>query len=305
MGIALDQFGAVITAMVTAFDENEALDIDATVTLAKKLADDGNSALVVSGTTGEASTLTDPEKILLWETLSSELTIPIIAGSGSNETAHSITMTKHASEVGVAGILAVAPYYNRPPQSGIYGHFNAMAKATSLPVFVYDIPVRTGRKVAGTTLMKVIADNSNVVALKDAAGDPAATASLIPQLPSYFDVYSGDDSLTLPLLSVGAVGVIGVATHWATDLFREMIEAFSSGDVKRAIEVNQALLASYDYETGEAAPNPIPTKVMMNYLGLSVGGCRLPMGDAPAGHVEVAKRVADELASFRSKLIIK
>ncbi len=305
MGAALDQFGAVITAMVTAFDSNDELDIDATVKLAKKLAADGNSALVISGTTGEASTLTDPEKITLWETLASELTIPIIAGSGSNETAHSITMTKRATNAGVAGILAVAPYYNRPPQSGIYGHFDAMASATSLPVFVYDIPIRTGRKVAASTLKRVIADHANVVALKDAAGDPSATAALIPGLPSYFDVYSGDDSLTLPLLSVGAVGVIGVATHWATDLFRDMIEAFSKGDNRRAIEVNQALLSSYEYETGEVAPNPIPTKVIMNYLGMNVGRCRLPMGDAPKGHEEVAKRVVDELAISRSKLNIK
>lgn len=294
MGLGEREFGRVITAMITAFDQNGALDVDETIRIARFLQDRGNSALVVSGTTGEGSTLTDPEKLELWKSISEAVTIPVIAGSGSNDTPHSIHMTKSASRLGIAGILAVAPYYNRPPQSGIFGHLDAIADATSLPVIVYDIPIRTGRKIAPETLFRLVEENSNLIGLKDATGDPSATAAILARLGSSFDVYSGDDSLTLPLMSIGACGVIGVATHWATPIFSEMIDSFVRGDLERAINLNRMLLTSYAFETSERAPNPIPTKVIMRELGFSAGDCRLPMGKAPEGlDVEAAQLLAE------------
>ena len=305
MGIVAREFGSLITAMVTAFDADGELDLGATVEVAKFLEASGNSALVLTGTTGEASTLTDSEKIAIWEAVANNVTIPVIAGSGSNDTPHSAHMTRAASETGVAAILAVAPYYNRPPQSGILGHFEAIASSTSLPVIIYDIPIRTGRKVAAETLYQLVARNTNVVALKDAAGSPAATAEVAAHLGAQFDIYSGDDSLTLPLLSIGAAGVIGVATHWASPFFAEMIAAFARGDTSRAIAVNAALFGSYNYETSESAPNPIPTKVMMRQLGFSVGACRLPLG-APREGLEIeAARVLAELKGAGEDLMIK
>ena len=305
MGTAADLFGPVITAMVTAFDDGGALDVDKTVRIARFLQSQGNTALVLTGTTGEASTLTDDEKIAIWEAVVAAVTIPVVAGSGSNDTAHSVHMTAAAERVGAAGILAVAPYYNRPAQSGMAGHFRAVANATKLPVVLYDIPVRTGRKVAGETVVALANELPNLVALKDAAGSPAATAELLGQAKRGFDVYSGDDSLTLPLLSIGAAGVIGVATHWATPYFAAMVDAFAGGDVARAAEINRALVPSYNFETSEAAPNPIPTKAMMSLLGHAAGDCRLPLGQGPDWLAGKAAGVLAGLADAGAELDIK
>lgn len=294
------RFGRVITAMITAFDSNGELDVAETVRMAKWLQEQGNEGLVVSGTTGEASTLTDPERLALFEAVSSAVTIPVIAGTGSNDTAHSVHLTKEASTLGIAGILAVGPYYNRPSQAGIAAHINAMAGATNLPVVVYDIPVRTGRKISTANLVTMARDTKNIVALKDAGGNPGETANVIAQAPSDFEVYSGDDGLTLPLLAVGAVGVIGVATHWSAPEHRRMMSAFFSGNVAEAQRVNAALLESYAYETGEEAPNPLPSKEMMKLHGFMVGDARLPMGAAPEWVAERARVVKANIESFRS-----
>ncbi len=275
------RFGRVLTAMATAMNSAGEVDYDRTVELARWLVDNGSEGLVVTGTTGEAPTLTDDEKIGLWEAVSAAVTVPVIAGSGSNDTLHSIHMTKRAKEVGVSGALIVTPYYNRPPQSGLLAHFEVVAKSSDLPVIIYDIPIRTGRKVENETLLELIRRCPNVVALKDAAGDPANTSKLVPDLPDYFELFSGDDGLTLPLLSIGAVGVIGVATHWAAFGYREMISSFITGDDSRARRINEALLASVEFESKADAPNPIPVKALLNVLGLEVGEARLPMGSPP------------------------
>ncbi len=209
------RFGRVLTAMVTPFDADGALDLDGARTLARYLQDHGNEGLVVAGTTGEAPVLTDSERLDLFAAVVEAVTIPVIAGSGTNDTAHSIHMTKEASRLGVAGILAVCPYYNRPSQAGIEAHIRAVAASTDLPVVVYDIPVRTGRKITSATLLRLAREVPNIVGLKDAAGNPAETANVIAQAPAGYEVYSGDDGLTLPLMAVGAVGVIGVATAWS------------------------------------------------------------------------------------------
>ena len=288
--------------MITPFDASGALDLNEAVRLAKWLQDNGNDGLVISGTTGESSTLTDAEKLSLWEAVINAVTIPVIAGSGSNDTAHSVHMTKEVTKMGAAGILAVGPYYNRPPQSGLEGHITAMANATTLPVVVYDIPVRTGRKISTQTLAKLANTVPNIKALKDAAGAPAETANLMAQVPKDFELYSGDDGLTLAFLAYGGSGVIGVATHWSAPEHQAMITAFKKGDVALARKYNDILLESYAFETGDDNPNPIPSKVMMNHLGFKVGDCRLPMGPPPAGLADRAAVVHANLQKAREAL---
>lgn len=295
-------FGQVLTAMITPFDASGGLDLNEAVRLAKWLQDNGNDGLVISGTTGESSTLTDAEKLSLWEAVINAVTIPVIAGSGSNDTAHSVHMTKEVTKLGAAGILAVGPYYNRPPQSGLAGHITAMANATTLPVVIYDIPVRTGRKISTQTLAKLANTVPNIKALKDAAGAPAETANLMAQVPKDFELYSGDDGLTLAFLAYGGTGVIGVATHWSAPEHQAMITAFKKGDVALARQYNDILLESYAFETGDDNPNPIPSKVMMKYLGFNVGDCRLPMGPPPAGLADRAAVVHANLQKAREAL---
>ncbi|MGI9602398.1 MAG: 4-hydroxy-tetrahydrodipicolinate synthase [Acidimicrobiales bacterium] len=285
------RFGQVLTAMVTPFDDGGALDLDAAQTLARWLVENGNDGLVVAGTTGESATLSHSEQGELIAAVADAVDVPVIAGAGSNDTRAAVDLTERATSAGATAILQVTPYYNRPSQAGLEAHFRAAAGATDLPVMLYDIPGRTGRKIATNTLLKLAHDVDNIVALKDAAGDPAETARFIAEAPGGFEVYSGDDKFTLPLLSVGAVGVVGVATHWAANEMGAMIGAFRAGEVDRAIELNQTLLASWEYETGDDAPNPVPTKALLKVLGLAVGDCRLPMGPEPADQADRAREV--------------
>ena len=285
------RFGKVLTAMVTPFGDDGSLDLDGAAQLARWLVDNGSDGLVVAGTTGEAPTLTHDEQIELVGAVVAAVDVPVVAGAGSNDTAAAVELTERAAAAGAHGILQVAPYYNRPSQAGLFRHFRTVAAATHLPVLIYDIPVRTGRKVDTATLLELAHGVDNIVGLKDAAGDPAETAKLIAQAPDDFEVYSGDDSLTLPLLAVGAVGVIGVATHWSGAEHADMIAAFEKGDVAAARQINASLIPSYDYETGLAAPNPIPAKAMMRLIGLPVGRCRPPMDVEPDGLAEAAAEV--------------
>ncbi|MGI8983272.1 MAG: 4-hydroxy-tetrahydrodipicolinate synthase [Acidimicrobiales bacterium] len=285
------RFGAVITAMVTPFDAEGAIDLDAAAEVARWLAGHGSDGLVVAGTTGEGSTLTDDEKLDLWRAVADAVTIPVIANTGSNDTAHSVHLTAQAAGLGAAGVLAVAPYYNRPSQAGIEGHFRAIAGATDLPVMLYDIPVRSSRKISHEVIVRLAREVPNMAGVKDAAADVAATARLIAAVPAGFEVYSGNDDHTLALLALGAVGVVGVATHWIGLEMAELVAAASKGDLAHAREINGRLLDSYLFESGDSTPNPIPAKAMMRILGLAVGECRLPMGPAPAGLEDRAREV--------------
>jgi 4-hydroxy-tetrahydrodipicolinate synthase len=288
--------------MVTPFDAEEKLDLDGSVALARHLVASGSDALVVAGTTGEGSVLSDAEKLALFEAVAGAVSAPVIANTGSNDTAHSVELTREASRLGVAGILAVTPYYSRPSQEGIAAHFRAIAEVTTLPVLVYDIPVRTGRRVARETMLGLAREVANIVGVKDAAGDVAGSARLIAEAPAGFELLSGDDSLTLALLAQGASGVVGVATHWAGREHQAMISAFLSGDVERARRVQSILLESFRFETSEATPNPLPAKAMLRVLGLPAGQCRAPMGPAPAGLDEAAAEVLDRLAAASAAL---
>ncbi|MGH9124937.1 MAG: 4-hydroxy-tetrahydrodipicolinate synthase [Acidimicrobiales bacterium] len=293
------RFGAVLTAMVTPFDADGALDVDGAVTLARWLVAHGSQGLVLAGTTGESPVLSDDEKVSLWDAVAAAVAVPVVAGSGTNDTAHSVELTRRAAEVGVAGILAVTPYYNRPSQAGLDGHFRAVAEASNLPVLIYDIPVRTGRKVATDTLVRLAREVPNIVGVKDATANPAESARLVAEAPVDFDLYSGDDAMTLPLLAVGAAGVVSVASHWAGPEIGDLVSSFFKGDVDRARAINARLLESWRWQSGDLTPNPIPAKAMMRALGLPAGQCRLPMGLAPEGleqlGLEVLGRLRPEL----------
>ena len=289
------RFGSVITAMVTPFTDDGEVDHEGAAELARWLVDQGNDALVVTGTTGEAACLTDPEQIEVWRTVRAAVDVPLIAGSGTNDTRHAAELTAFAADAGMDAVLLVTPYYNRPSQAGIEAHFRHVCAATPLPVIVYDIPVRTGRKISDELILRLAEEIPNVVGLKDAAGDPGATAAIIADAPAGFEVFSGDDALTLPLLAVGAVGVIGVATHWCAPVMAEMVRAFSSGDIARARELNARMLESFAFETGDLNPNPVPTKAMLRALGRPAGPCRPPMGFGPADLEQRALGVHDRL----------
>lgn len=285
------RFGSVLTAMVTPFAEDGALDLDAAQKLASHLIENGNDGVVVAGTTGEAPTISAAEQKDLFVAVREAVpNATMIAGTGSNDTSSAIKNGEAAEAAGADALLAVTPYYNRPSQEGLYQHFQASAAATTLPVMLYDIPVRTGRKIDTETILRLI-EIDNIVALKDAAGNPGATSKLIAEAPDDFEVFSGDDGLTLPLLSVGAVGVVGVATHWVGKEMAEMIAAFRAGNVARALELNQRMLPSFDYETSDDAPNPIPTKKLLNLTGVRVGRCRPPMVGEPDDLEQRAKEV--------------
>ncbi len=295
----MPHFGRVLSAMVTPFDADGELDCDAAATLARHLQANGHDGLVIAGTTGEAPVLTDDERLRLFAAVIEAVTIPVVAGTGTNDTRHSVHLTKEAAALGAAGILAVCPYYNRPSQAGIGAHMRAIADASELPVMVYDIPVRTGRKISTASLLTMAREVGNIVALKDAAGNPGETAALISSAPAGFEVYSGDDVMTLPLLASGIVGTVGVATHWTADDHQMMFDLWEKGDTVGARLVNSRMLESFAFETGDDAPNPIPTKAVMRHLGLPVGQARLPMGPAPEFVEERAPQVLANLQRWR------
>lgn len=277
----MPRFGRIVSAMITPFDAAGAVDLDVAQQLAKHLVEEGHEGLVVCGTTGEAPTLTDDEKLSLFAAVVEVVDVPVIAGTVGYNTEHSIDLTKQAAKLGVHGILSLCPFYSRPSQAGIEAHFRAIADACELPQLIYDIPIRTGRKVSTEVLTRLAHEVPNIVGVKDASGNPAETAKLIAATPDEFEVYSGDDAFTLPLLAVGAVGTIGVATHWTAPDHVELFDAWGRGDVAGARTANQRMLESFTFETGDLAPNPIPTKAMLRTLGWSVGHCRLPIGHAP------------------------
>jgi 4-hydroxy-tetrahydrodipicolinate synthase len=291
----IGRFGAVGCAMVTPFDPGGSLDLDGAVTLARWLCEHGNDFLVVSGTTGESPVLSDAEKEELWAAVSDAVDAPVLAGTSTADTAHSVALTRAAVAAGVAGILAVTPYYSRPSQAGIEAHIRAMAEAAAgVPVLLYDIPVRTGRKVAPEVIVR-LAEDGIIAGVKDATANPAGTAALLTEAPAGFEIYSGNDGDTLPLLAIGAVGAISVESHWAGEEVAEMMAAFAKGDVEHARHLNARLVPSHRFQSTDEAPNPLPAKAMLRTLGLPAGQCRLPLGPAPEGLEDAAREVFSHL----------
>ena len=291
------RFGAVATAMVTPFDDEGALDLDRAQEVAAWLLDRGSDALVVAGTTGEGATLTDQEKTALWRA-----TVEVargkgavIAGTGTYDTAHSIHLTKEAEEAGCDGVLVVAPYYNKPPQSGLYEHFTAVAGATSLPVLLYNIPGRTSVRISNETLLR-LAEVDNIVGVKDATGDFNGTSELIAVAPSGFEVYSGDDASTFALVCLGAVGVIAVTSHLAGERMKQMIELAESGDVASARKLHHELLPLYSALF--ITTSPIPVKAAMELAGQPVGRPRLPLVPATGEEIAAVRKAMEDAGAL-------
>ena len=270
-------FGRVITAMVTPFDDNQQVDWNKTEGLIEYLITQQMSdSLVISGTTGEASTLTDDEKIKLYQFAVKQAAgrCKIIAGSGSNDTAHSIHLTIQAEKAGVDGLLLVAPYYNRPSQEGLYLHFKAIADSTTLPIMLYNVPKRTSVTISAETTIR-LSQLSNVVATKEASGDLELITNILRGTSADFRVYSGDDEMTLPILSIGGYGVVSVASHVVGKQLHKMINAFFEGRVLEAAQHHQQLLPII--KGLFICSNPVPIKYALQLHGMDVGSVRLPL----------------------------
>ncbi|MBT2730229.1 4-hydroxy-tetrahydrodipicolinate synthase [Bacillus sp. ISL-75] len=269
-------FGQVLTAMVTPFDQNGEVDFNATRTLVDYLIENGTDGIVVAGTTGESPTLTTEEKVALFKFVVDAVNgrVPVIAGTGSNNTRASISLTKLAEQTGVDGIMLVAPYYNKPSQEGMYQHFKAIAESTPLPIMLYNIPGRSVVNLSVETIVR-LSQIQNIVALKEASGNLDAMAEIISQAPSDFTLYSGDDGLALPVLAIGGAGVVSVASHVIGNEIQEMINHFKNGNVQDAASAHRRLLPIM--KALFAAPNPAPVKAALNMNGVNVGGLRLPL----------------------------
>ncbi|MED3563253.1 4-hydroxy-tetrahydrodipicolinate synthase [Bacillus xiapuensis] len=269
-------FGQVLTAMVTPFDQNGDVDFNATRTLVNYLIENGTDGLVVVGTTGESPTLSTEEKVEFFKFVVDVVggRIPIIAGTGSNNTRASISLTKQAEAAGVDGIMLVAPYYNKPSQEGMYQHFKTIAESTSLPVMLYNIPGRSVVNMSVETIVR-LSQIPNIVAIKEASGNLDTMAEVISQTPSDFTLYSGDDGLTIPVLAIGGAGIVSVASHIIGNEMQEMINLFKNGNVQEAAAAHRKLLPIM--KALFAAPNPTPVKAALNMKGINVGGVRLPM----------------------------
>ncbi|MCA0971482.1 4-hydroxy-tetrahydrodipicolinate synthase [Halobacillus litoralis] len=269
-------FGHVLTAMVTPFNQNGAVDLDKTDQLINYLISHGSDALVVGGTTGESPTLSIDEKETLFQhtVQSVNRRVPVIAGTGSNNTHASIELTKKAEAAGVDAVMLVVPYYNKPTQEGLYQHFKAIAESTNLPVMLYNIPGRSVINMEPETVVR-LSEIENIVSIKDASGDLDAMAEIIERTPGDFSVYSGEDGLTLPSISIGADGIVSVSAHVLGEDMQRMIEAFRSGDVFYASRIHRKLLPKM--QAIFSAPSPAPVKAALNRRGIDVGGVRLPL----------------------------
>lgn len=275
-------FGRLLTAMVTPFKDDLTIDWAGVEKLASHLQSSGHDGIVVNGTTGEAPTTSDEEKLEIIKVVKRATggKVKVVAGAGNNETSHSIEQAEMAAKAGADGLLVVTPYYNKPPQAGIEAHFRAMADATDVPVMMYDIPGRTGVPIEPDTICR-LAEHKNIVALKDAKGDVASTSWVIKR--SGIPVYSGDDILNLPLLSVGAVGFVSVCGHTVGARLREMLDAWFSGNSSRALAIHQELLPVY---TGTfRTQGAILTKAALKLMGLPGGKVRLPLVDATEAQI--------------------
>jgi 4-hydroxy-tetrahydrodipicolinate synthase len=282
--------------MVTPFSEDGAVDFDVAAQVARYLVGQGSDGLVVAGSTGEGSSLSDQEKLDLFSCVAQAVSVPVLAGTSSSDTARSVALTSQVAATGVAGVLATTPAYARPNQSGIAAHLGALAESTSLGVMIYDIPSRTGRKVASATMIDLVRKHVNVIALKDASGDLVSAAHTKAVLGDELDLYSGDDSVLLPFMAVGAVGIVSVAAHWAGPEFAGIVRSVNEGNWQQARVLNERVAPSCAFESTEAYPNPMPTKAVMRALGFAVGQCRLP--HAPSDDA-LDRAAADVIALLR------
>jgi len=289
-------FGRVLTAMITPFDSSGAIDHGTVWDLARHLVDIGNDGIVVAGTTGESPTLDGDEKIALFRAVVEAVgdRAVVVAGTGTYDTAESLHLTAGAIEAGVHGVMAVTPYYSRPPQQGLFEHFTTIADASSVPMLVYNIPSRTGRRIEVETLIR-LAEHERIVAVKDAVGDLAFTIETVNGCGDDLAVYSGDDILTLPMMAVGAVGVVSVAAHLAGEQISAMVAAVVNNDWDEARRIHLALAPLCKALFAE--PSPMPVKGALNALWQPVGEPRSPLVSASA---EAVSAVKEALAAVRA-----
>ncbi|MBC5809541.1 MAG: 4-hydroxy-tetrahydrodipicolinate synthase [Candidatus Eremiobacteraeota bacterium] len=293
------KIGPLLTAMLTPFAASGAVDLREAGRLARWLIDQGNQGLVVAGTTGESPALDDDEKIELFAAVKEAVGErgAVVANTGGNNTHHSVELTKRAEAAGVDGILAVVPYYNKPPQDGMLRHFGAVAEATRLPVILYNIPGRTGANMLPATLLELAKRHRNVAGVKESSGDLAQFTEILRDRPEGFGFWCGDDHLFLPSLAVGGDGLIGVASHLCARELRAMLDAHTNGEPAKAARIHQEL--SDLFATLFAITSPIPIKWAMNQLGFACGPCRSPLGDMPEA---LAATLAPQLEAYRARV---
>ncbi len=273
-------FGQVLTAMVTPFDSNREIDERGVVTLANYLIENGSDGIVVCGTTGESPTLSHQEKLRLFRLVKKAVGKRgiVIAGTGGNDTAASVTLTKEAAETGVDAALLVVPPYNKPSQEGLYQHFRAIACSVPyLPCILYNVPSRTAQNMDSVTTLRLARDIPNIAATKEASGNLLQCAEIVGESPPGFSVYSGDDALTLPILSVGGVGVVSVSSHLVGKEMKAMHTAFFSGEFTQAAELNIKMIPIVKALFQATTPSPAPLKAALNMMGLPSGELRLPL----------------------------
>jgi 4-hydroxy-tetrahydrodipicolinate synthase len=292
------RFGEVLTAMVTPFAAGGSLDVQAARRLGAHLVEHGSDGLVLAGTTGESPTLTHDEKMTLFENLIDEVggRASIVAGTGTYNTDESVQLTKEACELGVDACLVVTPYYSKPPQNGLLAHFSAIADASSVPLIIYDIPGRTGRRVERPTMVE-LAGHQNIAAVKDAVGDANETARLRVDLDEAgrqdFEIYSGDDVLLLPHIAAGAVGIISVCAHVVGARIKQVFTAWADGKVDEAQRIYLELLPLMDVLMGVTA-SPIPIKAAVNMIGQEVGDPRLPLVPPTGDEASIIKAALED-----------
>jgi 4-hydroxy-tetrahydrodipicolinate synthase len=287
------RFGAVVTAMATPFGEDLSLDLEAAGNLASWLVEHGTDTVLAFGSTGEAATLSDDEKIDLLRAVKDAVggRVPVLAGTGTSDTRHTIELSERAAEAGADGLLVVTPYYIKPPQRGIVAHYRAVAGATALPVLAYNIPGRTATRIEHATLLE-LAGIDNVVGVKDATSDLDGVSRLIHEAPAGFEVYCGDDWATFAMACLGAVGVISVAAHLAGERIGQMLELVGSGDVAGARKIHEELLPLY--RALFVTSNPIPLKAALEIAGRPVGPPRLPLVPATEEERAVLRKAMED-----------
>lgn len=291
----MGEFGRVLTAMITPFKADGSVNYDVAAELAAHLANNGTDTLVICGTTGESPTLTwDEEYQLFVEVLQAVGgKAKVIAGCGSNSTKEAIAATQKAAKIGVHGTLQVVPYYNKPPQAGLYQHFQAIAQACpELPLLLYNVPGRTGQNLSPDTVAR-LAEINNIVGIKEASGNLDQASEIRRLTPREFQIYSGDDSLTLPLLAIGAIGVVSVASHLVGNQLQQMIQAFDAGNIETATKIHLQLFPLF--KTLFLTTNPIPVKQALKLQGWEVGSTRLPLCEADSDVSDKLKAVLEKL----------
>ena len=297
-------FGRVLTAMITPFDQTGAVDYESVRRLASYLVEHGTDTIVVCGTTGESPTLTWSEEYELFQVVKATIKGrgKVVAGTGSNSTEEAIEATQKAAELGLDGTLQVVPYYNKPPQSGLLKHFSSIATAVpQLPMMLYNVPGRTGQNLEAWAVAE-LAKIPNIVSVKEASGNLDQVSEIRRLTASDFAIYSGDDSLTLPMLAVGAVGVVSVASHLVGNSLQQMIRAYEEGQVSVARDIHLQLLPLC--KALFATTNPILVKAALHLQGWSVGSCRLPLSEAPAELTQELKRLMAELGLLPAPVIV-